>query len=497
MQRIDDGPVRENWRQTVIDQGLVYVDTHYQDPLNPQLQHMVSYWREGQYYLLDESEVTKIGVAGAKLYQALIALGEKILGFERSAHDDPLHRPQDCYFKRLSIPETAVGPILRSWQLDNVDESPNRLPEHYPTIYGRYDLALQLDEFGKVAGIKLLEFNADTPTSVVETAVIQPLWLEAVQSHLERRHGNVFQWAGLYDCMVVAWKEEIEKFRRITGRGVDVVHVACTEVEEEGEDYMTIGVIGSALEEAVRQLEHEGKPGFRVKYISMESINRVPTSDTSDTYVVGTMGVNGFNTAEQGVIPGYFVDSEGERIKFIFKLHPWEYFLNPVHTKHGFGETAMHDLMSTAPTTWVEPVWKMIWSNKGILALLWEQYKNDPEIGPYLLPTYFANDPAMPADFTKNCAQKPLLGREGANVTLFKDGSVLEHGGGVYGDEGYVFQQLCLLPEFHDRNEGVMHPVIGLWMVRDEDVDLCVRESPNNVTNNISYFVPHAVRKGH
>ena len=72
-----------------------------------------------------------------------------------------------------------------------------------------------------------------------------------------------------------------------------------------------------------------------------------------------------------------------------------------------------------------------------------------------------------------------------------------EHGGGVYGDEGYVFQQLCLLPEFHDRNEGVMHPVIGLWMVRDEDVDLCVRESPNNVTNNISYFVPHAVRKGH
>ena len=87
MQRIDDGPVRENWHQTVIDQGLVYVDTHYQDPHNPQLQHMVSYWREGQYYLLDESEVTKIGVAGAKLYQALIALGEKILGFERSAHD--------------------------------------------------------------------------------------------------------------------------------------------------------------------------------------------------------------------------------------------------------------------------------------------------------------------------------------------------------------------------------------------------------------------------
>lgn len=494
MQRIDDGPVRDNYRELVRNQGLVYVDTYLPGHPEP-----ISYWREGQYYLLDDSEVKRIGKAGARVYQALVDIWEEILRFERPWHGDPTHKERDCYFRRLSIPDRAVGPIMRTWQIDNADLSPNNLPEHYPTIYGRFDLGLILDERGKVAGVKVLEFNADTPTSVVETADIQAKWYEDLYDHFQRRHGNVYQWNELFEQLVEAWKAEIRKYERITGKRVTVVHSAFTEAEEEGEDALTAGVMYDALRTASRELSRDGQnPAFRVELITMESINRVPTSESTDTYVVGTMGPDGtLSAANQGVIPGYFVDGSGQRIEMIFKLHPWEFFLDPRHTRHGFGETAMHDMMSASPTIWVEPIYKMLWSNKGVWALLWEKYKNDPEISQFLLPTFFPDDPAMPVGFQNNCARKALLGREGASVTLYKDGMVLEHNDGTYGNEGYVLQELCELPEFQDRNEGAIHPVAGLWMVRDDDAGLCFRESGGLITNNTSYFVPHLVREGH
>lgn len=418
-----------------------------------------------------------------------------MLGFELAWHGEIGHE-RDCYFRKMAIPERAIGPILRSWQLDG---SPSLAAEHWPTIYGRYDFSLLRDVRGKVNGIKLLEFNADTPTSVLETVEIQWEYYRHFYDELVRRHGGeLFQWNELYEKMVVAWAEEIEKYRRITGEPVDLIHVACSEADQEGEDAMTIGVIGSALEQASRNLEGRGRLGFRVKYITMESINRRPTSDTADTFVVGVTNADGgLNTTDQGVIPGYFVDGQGERIRIIFKLHPWEHFLNLRHTRHGFGETAMHDLMSARPTIWIEPPYKMLWSNKGILALLWQEYKNDPVIGPLLLPTYFVGDPNMPDGFMLDCVLKPLLGREGANVTIYQGGNVLERGGGIYGAEGYVAQQHCSLPTFHDRSEGVMYAVAGLWMVRDESAGLCLRESSNRITNNCSYFAPHMARKGH
>lgn len=499
MQRVDDAPVRENWHETVIQQGLVYVNTDVPNPDNPVGYDRRYYWREGKFYLLDDSETEIIGKAGVALYQAFIDVCEMILAFERAAHDDPFHREEDCYFRKLAIPEKAIGPIMRTWQLNNIDNSENTVPEHYPTLYGRFDLCPILDEDGKVIGVKLLEFNADTPTSVLETADIQWQWYEALAEQLTQRFGEIDQWNELYEQLVVAWKEEIRKYERTTGNRVSVVHVAFTDAEEEGEDAFTVGVIGSAAEDAARMLSRDGQtPAFKVEYITMESIRRIPASDDTTTIVVGAMNPDGtFNTADQGAIPGHFVDGSGQRIEVIFKLHPWEHFFNPTHTKYGFGETAMHDMMSAKPTIWIEPIYKMLWSNKAILAILWEQCKDKPEIAQYLLPAYLPNDPAMPADFGQNAARKPLLGREGANVMLVQDGSVLENCGGIYGSEGYMLQELCLLPTFQDRHEGAMHPVIGLWMVRDSDAGMCIRESDGLVTGNTSYFVPHLVRKGH
>jgi glutathionylspermidine synthase len=128
-------------------------------------------------------------------------------------------------------------------------------------------------------------------------------------------------------------------------------------------------------------------------------------------------------------------------------------------------------------TIWLEPIWKMLWSNKGILALL---HTFAPEC-PYLLP---ANLGAPPSGAY---VKKPLLSREGANVTTVRNGEVLASTGGEYGAEGYVYQEFLELPEV----EGT-RPVIGSWVVDGEPAGLGIRED-GLITGNVARFVPHIV----
>jgi glutathionylspermidine synthase len=138
---------------------------------------------------------------------------------------------------------------------------------------------------------------------------------------------------------------------------------------------------------------------------------------------------------------------------------------------------------------WVEPPYKMLWSNKGLLAVLWEMYSDDPARSQYLLPAYLAGE--EPPGFT-SYAEKPLLSREGANVRLIENGQLLESLPGPYGAEGYVRQELARLPNFAGV-DGPHHPVLGVWMVDGEASGMGIRESDGLITNNQSFFAPHCI----
>ena len=65
-----------------------------------------------------------------------------------------------------------------------------------------------------------------------------------------------------------------------------------------------------------------------------------------------------------------FVDLSGNRIHSIYKLYPWEWLL-----EEEFGE----HLIATHPRMqWIEPIWKMVASNTGILGILWEIFPDHP-----------------------------------------------------------------------------------------------------------------------
>src|SRR2546427_7450469 len=123
--------------------------------------------------------------------------------------------------------------------------------------------------------------------------------------------------------------------------------------------------------------------------------------------------------ADIGKMPkGGFIARQGKPIELAFKLYPWEWML-----REDFGSS-----LPGASTQWVEPPWKAILSNKGILPLLWAMFPRHPN----LLPAYFDDD-EVAARLGTSYVRKPLYSREGANIELVVGGSAVDSDGGPYG----------------------------------------------------------------
>ncbi|HJP96092.1 MAG TPA: glutathionylspermidine synthase family protein [Candidatus Saccharimonadales bacterium] len=502
MRYVSDGPTRDGWIELVKDQGLTYVMTT--DPVTGQ---EFSYWMEAGHFVLKESETDLIGEANAALFQAYLEAGEHVLAFERAWHWDTAnpeqrnlsHLDRDCYFHKLGIPEWAAGAIIRTWQLDEPDGSAclALAHEYWPNIYGRYDLGVQLDDNGTIVGVKLFEFNADTPTGVVET-VIQWDWFAALHQREGRDQWNSlrkdpvrgnpnqpYEGDGSTDNLVDRWIHELTLYRQSWGSLPSVIHVAHDSDEPEGEDYFTCVIMYEALVEASRLMGTSETSAFGVKLIKLNQITR-HEPEGSPTVPDGPLA---------GTPIGQWFDTDGMRIKMIFKLNAWEHALE--EGRFDFGKTAIYDLLSDDPTIWVESPYKLLWSNKGFLAVLWKLFKDDSRFNHFLLETYFEGDPDIPADFMRNCVIKPMLSREGANVTVIRDGVIVEEGPNQgYGAEGRVVQKLAPLPKFHDPELGELHAVIGSWMLGDTGAGLCIRVSQGRITNNLSRFAPHYFETG-
>ncbi|WP_222264729.1 glutathionylspermidine synthase family protein [Modestobacter marinus] len=403
------GKARIGWEAEIESQGLVYNKTSLPDG------DVRSYWREDVFYDFSAAEIDRLADATELLFAACVEAGDVILGDER-------------LLDRLRIPRDARDVVRASW-----DAEP-------PSIYGRFDL--WWDGAGEP---KLLEFNADTPTSLVEAAVVQWAW------HLETGQGRD-QWNQLDDRLVAAWRRNLSRWEAHFGRRPRRVHLVWTEGDPSGEDWMTVAYMADCVQRA----------GYEAVVMTTEEIGL----DTGDAR---------------------FYDPRGNRLEVVFKLYPWEWLL-----ADEYGPSVVADLR-WGDTAWIEPVWKTLWSTKGLLPVLWQRYENDPVVSRHLLPAFFGDDPRAAELSATGFARKPLLGREGNNVELVgPGGDVLARQGGRYGAEGWVLQQLCPLPDFAGP-DGPHHPVLGAWVVDGEAAGLGIRESDGLITDDLSFFVPHTI----
>ncbi|MFI9047782.1 glutathionylspermidine synthase family protein [Streptomyces sp. NPDC053427] len=388
---------RPGWQETVEAQGLIYPLTRYpDDSLRP-------YWDESAYYSFSLPEVEALEETVEELHGMCLAAAAHIV--ERGRFGD------------LGIEDPRLAALVaESW----------RRREELPSLYGRFDL--HYDGSGPA---KMLEYNADTPTSLVEAASPQWFWM------MERFPG-ADQWNSLHERLVDAWKRQAA----LLPPGAPL-HFAHSADDELGEDLMTVAY----LEETAQQA------GLETVAISMEDI--------------------GWDR-----LSGRFVDQRLRFIRSCFKLYPWEWLATDA-----FGPYVLDTLDNgggTGTTLWIEPAWKMLLSNKALLAVLWEMFPGHPN----LLPAYL-DGPRELAD-TKGYVAKPLLGREGAGVTLHEPGGEAALRGL---EDPCCYQELAPLPDF-DGNRVVL----GAWVVEDEAAGLGIRESAGPVTDEYARFLPHVIR---
>ena len=328
----------------------------------------------------------------------------------------------------------AVALIEASWSREEDAE---------PSLYGRFDFAFDGD-----SPPKMLEYNADTPTGLYEAAVVQWTWLE-------ERFPESDQFNSLHEGLVDAWR----KIRETLPRGefdAATLHLTCLTPHAEDEGTLRY-MLDTALE-----------AGWTAKTIAAADIGwSTPAEAPNDESA------------------GVFVDLQDSEIHTLFKIVPWDWML-----ADEFGARLANAAMTNRLTV-IEPAWKMVAASKAILALLWEMYPDHPN----LLPAFM--DRASFAGGTKVVA-KPLLGREGANISIgvLGEGGVLKGApiastDGAYGAEGYVYQALAPLATATDADGRTHHAVIGSWVIDGAARGIGIREEIGLITHNRSRFVPH------
>lgn len=368
-----------NWKERIENIGFGY---HTDENNN-------TYWIEDRYFSITPKEADNIFDATNQLWEMCLTAVEHVI--ENNRLDE------------FKIPKFIQPYLIESWENET------------PSIYGRFDFA-----FDKNKQLKLLEFNADTPTSLFECGVVQWLWMENYYGETKDQFNSV------HDKLIDTWKMLKPYLKGET------LHFTC--VRESLEDLTNVEYLRDCAIQA----------GINTKLIYIDEI-----------------GWNNVN----------FVDLEEDTITDIFKLYPWEWMVN---------ETFAYNIKNDEiRANWIEPAWKMILSNKAILAVLWELYPNHS----LLLETYF-NTPNEMKDYVK----KPLLSREGANITVVKNGITTEETTGEYGEEGYIYQELA---ELHKEDSG--YSIIGSWIIGQESCGITFRESDKIITTDKSRFVPHII----
>ncbi len=293
--------------------------------------------------------------------------------------------------------------------------------EASPHVYGRMDLAYDGD-----GAAKLYELNYDTPTSLYEAAFFQWVWLEE-----QKKRGLLPASADQYNLIQ---ENLIEAFGAIAKLLPRPFYFSA--VRESVEDQATITYLRDCAEQA----------GIATKNIVIEDI-----------------GIS---------VDGRYTDLDDYVIETLFKLYPIEFMFEE---RFGSALPGSHIAL-------IEPPWKAILSNKGVLPLLWERHRGHPN----LLPAFFEEAPA--AELPAGWVRKPFFSREGANIEVrFEDGS-RESSDGPYDDAPTIRQAVHPLPHFAGG-----YPLIGSWVIADRASGIGVREDTTLITRDTSRFLPHVI----
>lgn len=290
-----------------------------------------------------------------------------------------------------------------------------------PHLYGRMDLA-----YGGDGPAKLFELNYDTPTALYEAAFFQWVWLEQ-----QKERGLLPERADQYNLIQDLL---VESFATIAPALPKPLYFSA--VRDSLEDQGTVAYLRDCAEQA----------GITTRSIAIEDI--------------------GLSTDSR------FTDLDDYVIEALFKLYPLEFLF-----ADRFGPA-----LPRSGIRLIEPPWKAVLSNKGILPLLWQKHQGHPN----LLEAHFETEQS--SALAPGWVRKPFYSREGANVTLILPDGSQHVAAGPYDDSPWIRQAAHPLPQF-DGN----YAVIGSWIIADRAAGMGIREDSTLITRDTSRFVPHII----
>jgi len=329
------------------------------------------------------------------------------------------HVVENDLFHEIGIPFNLIDVIKESWEND----------VHWH-LYGRFDLAGGID--GKP--IKLLEFNADTPTALFETAIIQ--WAMLKKNNLEEES----QFNALYEALV-------DNFKRLVTLQEDVSNF---EEVYDGWSFLFTSVKGNAEEEnTVKLLQHIAtEAGYNTEFAYIDDI------EFSD---------------EDGIV------YNGVNYELWFKLIPWE----DIALEESDLAMLLTNIIKNQKAIIFNPAYTLLFQSKGLLKILWDLYPDHP----LLLEADFE-----PLDNQKQ-VKKPIFGREGGNVSILdKDANAIESIEGAYENHKMVYQAYT---ELATDAEGLSYQA-GVFYAY-EACGLGFRKG-GKILDNMSKFVGHLVK---
>lgn len=412
MERIEYTEGRPGWETTIRHQGLVYG----KDEDKPGYH----YWNERAAYEISSAEKDHLKHTTEEVFYMCLQAADHM---STGAMGD------------LNLPAQAFALAKKSWDSHEMD------------FYGRFDFVPETE----TSDLKVLEFNADTPTGLVETAICQEGWFLDKFSGGSKNPYGYTSWNHIGEAFTNRWA-----FIRdhLTGSGkclTNTLHVAhvTDDVDPTGEDKANAWMIAHAARQA----------GWDTQLMVIDDL---------------------YWDEDRGSWMDAGSDTE---IESIFKLYPWEDMVL---------DDAAQDLFDHYDeANWFEPAWKMFLSTKMLLPTLWKLFPGND----HLLKAYPGSE--GPGDIA-NWVRKPLFGREGDGITIHAPDFGVE----VKDTESYfkdaensefVYQQYTQIPLFAGDRHKLNHPIIGSWTCAGESVGVGMRETDGPVTDYWARFVPLVV----
>jgi glutathionylspermidine synthase len=384
----------------------------------------VSTWNDGLIYNYADEDNNPLW--GEGIYYSLTPqLAENIKKATHELHQLCLKAVaiivnNEKYLRQLCIPKNFWPLVRASWA---------RKDFH---IYGRFDLGIPCDVNQPP---KLFEYNADTPIMLLESSKLQRQW--AIDAFGE----DAKQFNDIKDNLLKRWIEIKPTLLSRLGWFRKDAKIHFTAVDDQ-EDMATLNILQRTASEA----------GFDTAHIEVKDI-----------------GWNGDG----------FKDLQNQKIEILFKLYPWEWFIDEVFS----------DQWAKDKVVVIEPIWKLILSNKALLPVLWELFPNHPN----LLPAYFTEEEATQHLSESGYVKKPIFGRQGENVTIHKNDETLLETKGQYGAEGFVYQQFMEVPSY-DTSKGKWTTAVGSWVIGDAPSGIIFRESKSLITTVSSVICCHVIQ---